>query len=477
MAKRDAAFKAYKALYEAGLVDDHLLPLGHVDEAINAAYSAVEKSLSLVEVAAQLDPWLSVAWKWSVPKEIHAFIISVRDGDMICAEMMMLVPQEVPNDIRFDLYWDAEVKLKALVEPSMKHVNAAEISSARLITIMLLQTAFAGRMASDKDDFVALFAPCNTADLEAWVKDFSGAVEAKTALNTGVGENLGLIRDLSRGGVPHVFRGFLRISAENLLDETSMDVDGGEFYEENCREGLSFESTIVSDQYKSIRKPGYAQKTLSRDPYRKNNPHKNVIVGASGIGIEDSSEGKLFLEVNKLPKRIDFLHHSPAQDLKIARGSRLKRLPAECCEVDRLPFRYSQFAMFIPSVLHRIQVTMVVNHLCEDILAPLHFKDHCLVTMAITSSSANEGVDYERLEFFGDSILKYMTSLALMEIQTWAADEACTALKGEFRAVHTRAERQADLGFESEGGGKQGQESEDEAGRESDSDIYVTADE
>lgn len=80
MARKDAAFEAYKALHHAGLVNENLLPLGHVDEAVDEAYRAVEKRPSIVKVSDQIDVWPSIAQCWQSSSHIYGSLVSQYHG-------------------------------------------------------------------------------------------------------------------------------------------------------------------------------------------------------------------------------------------------------------------------------------------------------------------------------------------------------------------------------------------------------------
>lgn len=61
-AMKDAAFRAYVALYNAGLVNQNLLPLlRHDTAADDLTRSAADTRASIVCVREQLDPWIEVA--------------------------------------------------------------------------------------------------------------------------------------------------------------------------------------------------------------------------------------------------------------------------------------------------------------------------------------------------------------------------------------------------------------------------------
>lgn len=82
--------------------------------------------------------------------------------------------------------------------------------------------------------------------------------------------------------------------------------------------------------------------------------------------------------------------------------------------IDKLPFLYSQFALFIPSILHKVEVNMIAEDLCKNILPSVKFSNLSIILTAISTTASREPTNYQRLEFLGDSILKTFTSLLLL---------------------------------------------------------------
>ena len=334
MARKDAAFEAYKALHKAGLVDEHLLPLGHTDEAIEEAYGAVQKRPGIVKVSELIDPWPCIAQSWQTSCQFHGSLVKLRDPGQARTEMTMLLPVRIPAIAgTTDLYWDQDTTFQLTVEPEIAIFPIAIISSAAQITFLLLESVFRSRIEQGRYDFIALFMPSNCIDHLTWLSSYSGMIKAAALRDEDFGKDVGLVRDLSHSEKLHVFT------------------------------------------------------QLSRA-----DPNQRQII-----------------EVKRLPKRADFLH-----PISSDKEPGLHCLPANECEVAKLPFSYSRFALFIPAILYKVQVAMIVERLCNTILYPLQFQERSLVTSAISASSAQEPTDYQRLETLGDSILKYMTSLTLM---------------------------------------------------------------
>ena len=121
----------------------------------------------------------------------------------------------------------------------------------------------------------------------------------------------------------------------------------------------------------------------------------------------------LHVEGTVWPKRTDYLHPvANTGDLNLHHTARMCH-PARDCSIDKLPIGYARFALFIPSIIHNLEIFLIADQLAKTILAPAGFEDLNLLVTSISSSSAREATNYQRLEFLGDSLLKFHTSLQL----------------------------------------------------------------
>lgn len=120
-----------------------------------------------------------------------------------------------------------------------------------------------------------------------------------------------------------------------------------------------------------------------------------------------------YLVLSKWSKRSDFLHPlgTDASHDQPSTKPYPRVLPITWATVDRIPTRHAQFGMFIPSIIHELEVMLIAKELSETLLQPLEISNLDLVREAISSRGAGEPMDYERLEFLGDSILKFCTSV------------------------------------------------------------------
>ncbi|KAI5858141.1 hypothetical protein BZA05DRAFT_331211, partial [Tricharina praecox] len=113
------------------------------------------------------------------------------------------------------------------------------------------------------------------------------------------------------------------------------------------------------------------------------------------------------IEVNELPKRRDFLHregfHKPCKTLLL--------LP-EFLTVEPLPLKYAMLALFLPALINRVEKALLAADLKKTLQLDV---PNQLLVHATTASATRDPVDYQRLEFLGDSVLKVLASVALMD--------------------------------------------------------------
>ncbi|KJZ70376.1 hypothetical protein HIM_10220 [Hirsutella minnesotensis 3608] len=120
---------------------------------------------------------------------------------------------------------------------------------------------------------------------------------------------------------------------------------------------------------------------------------------------------------NKLAPNISFADSCP--DLAVSEGYPWV-LPLSFALVDSIPAKHARFGTLIPAILHHFSAMLSVKQLATTILQPIGITDLELIRTAMTSRSACEPVHYERLEFLGDSILKYCSSVqAATEHPEW----------------------------------------------------------
>lgn len=107
----------------------------------------------------------------------------------------------------------------------------------------------------------------------------------------------------------------------------------------------------------------------------------------------------------KLSRRLDYLTlaHVHAPD-----DSRV--LSIEECAVLGLPVDYARLILLVPSITHMLEVALRTTQACNGPLSTLGFDNIDLVSEALTLPRVNSR-NYQRLEFLGDDLLKFYSSI------------------------------------------------------------------
>ncbi|ESZ96850.1 RNase3 domain-containing protein [Sclerotinia borealis F-4128] len=138
------------------------------------------------------------------------------------------------------------------------------------------------------------------------------------------------------------------------------------------------------------------------------------------LGYLDAPVDVPHLALTLVSRRADFLHQIKNQSSSVSSKQFSYVLPASTCVQDAMPSQLLQFGMMIPSITHHIEIQLIVDRLSRTILKDLEINDRSHIQAAITTSSYDGNLNYQRLEFLGDTILKLCTSVQLMaEFPRW----------------------------------------------------------
>lgn len=117
------------------------------------------------------------------------------------------------------------------------------------------------------------------------------------------------------------------------------------------------------------------------------------------------------IEAVCMPNRRDFLHKLVTPD---APETIVLLLP-EHCTIYKIPWRYSQLALFLPAIINQIGMALIASDLQHTLLAPVGIQSTSNIVAALSAPSARHSTDYQRFEFLGDSVLKFLTSISLLD--------------------------------------------------------------
>ena len=352
-ATKEVAFRAYLALYRAGLVNENLLPFKFEN------IVGVETRAAEIDVEPPFNPWHLVASQWLDQGAMWLYTVSYRDGSGQLTDYDILLPAQLDTlrTIRFFLSYDKTCELRL---SSVRSVSAEEAASLPDHTSTLLALPFAHR----------------------W------PVENKHHVVRIMVQGAGLSRD-------HV--------GSAVFDPEDESTKSGQY--------------LIRDMFGAP--CGYKGMLPTRPPLEQvQHPFFEYELGPK--------EGP-YLVLTRWTKRSDFLHRLLA-DPKTETATTKPYpyvVPQAMARVDGAPAKYVEFGMMIPSIIHELEVELTAKQLATTVLQSVGIIDRRLVREAISARNASEPFDYERLEFLGDSILKYCTSaLAAAERRYWPSHDA-----------------------------------------------------
>lgn len=337
-ARKEAAFQAYKGLYEHGLVNNNLLPLTKSQE-----FTKRDRRLlgPMTEVLDQYDPWVDWAYAWMLPN-VHKTRVTVRVNEDE-QYMNLFTPVAIPLLEPLTLFWDSESRYTlefGTAEPISTTDESVE--SLRAITALYLQTT-STRWLGGRCDYTTLFSPhLHPEEWMAWLSENEGYEPASEVFcSQRSADRMGIIRDRSR-----------------------------------------YDSLLLLNRW---------------------------VNGSDGLE----------LECEPFPKRRDLLRRQTIStkgydsDERLETPTKRHNIPADQCRISRLPAKEAVFGRFIAVIIDRLEAALVATKLCETILRDINFNELRHVITAITTPAAEGPTNYQRYEFFGDTVLKFTVASSL----------------------------------------------------------------
>ncbi|KEF57436.1 uncharacterized protein A1O9_05353 [Exophiala aquamarina CBS 119918] len=336
MAKRDAAFQAYKFLYESGLVTDNLIPadLSEKDCLLQHEDRNIEKRDSVYSIPPQYDPWPEVTELLATNETLYSHAIQTTSPSNDFPAMSLLLPMKLDR-CSFLLHESFSEQINISISSGVE-VSKSSLEISRKISFHLLSTILGRRMRGAKIDQVPLVVIPNIPPemLQTWYEQYSGSRPFVERMSNGDEHTRELLLKVATRNIPYVFRPHV------------------------------FEEATGDDDRPTVR-------------------------------------------ATKLSRRLDYL--SP-QNAVHGTGVAAQEsfLPADC-HVLSLPASYGQFMLLVPSMTHIFEIFLRAAEASKGPLSPLALKSTNLVSEALTMSAVST-VNYQRLEFLGDELLKFYVS-------------------------------------------------------------------
>lgn len=328
-AKRGAAFQAYKILHQAGLLNEHLLPIHAEGRARRGQrFQAIETRSSTVEAAETMKPWNDARALIAGASQLYASQILVSG----LPKMLLLMPDGVPQPLSCRIHTISQGVLHAQVVPlpgpcSILHSHAAAV------TRFLFRFVLGRRLPGiEKEDF----------RLPYYVVPDLGPL------------SLGEWLHESQQSAP--VKGF------------NFNVDTHEF--------------VINQQHEQM-------------PY--------FYTAAESTSAPQSTRA---IGVVRLHRTIDFTTTSCGE-----RAQPIHRTPPEDqCTVSSMGPGYVRVMAYIPTIMHTVEMALRVEQARIGPLRSIFSNRAGLLDAAFTAPGAGNP-SYQRLEYIGDVILKFMATV------------------------------------------------------------------
>ncbi|KAI8965038.1 hypothetical protein F5Y11DRAFT_314461 [Daldinia sp. FL1419] len=148
-ASKDAAFLAYIAIYKAGYLNDHLMPIepDHTDD--------IESRAPEKEVQEQWSPWTQIARAWGESKELYQRRLRLVDQyENILCEFDATLPTPFPTLPHINIIWDRYNHWKIELDQT-KVISATNLEADQ--SLALLDLAFRHRQWETRDTARSVF--------------------------------------------------------------------------------------------------------------------------------------------------------------------------------------------------------------------------------------------------------------------------------------------------------------------------------
>lgn len=339
---KDAAFQAYRALYAAGLVNEHLLPLRESDLSKN-----IEAQPGITTVKEQLNPWPMVALALDADRPLDRRILRFADADGASqAEFDLLLPVPIPQLPALTLYWSARSAWTVSMSLPPEHRHT--------------QDDFSRPIRNDMETLVTL------------AYGHRGARYAVT-------------------GKRHML---CVLSRNSVLDSRGI---GAQHFDQSLFETLG-RDRLIRDVANYNHPYFYAGWLPTKPPIE--------LVRKPSSRYAGFPEDEPYVVVANWPKKTAYFHRPTEVPQPAITKPYHRVLPASTVKADAIPLTYARFAMCIPSLVHALEVYLVAAELLTQRLERLQLTDLEMVASAICTPAARMPDNYERMEFLGDCVLK-----------------------------------------------------------------------
>lgn len=143
----------------------------------------------------------------------------------------------------------------------------------------------------------------------------------------------------------------------------------------------------------------------------------------------------------RLPRRLDFTR------LNIAANPQPRNLKVNDCIALGLPSECVRAVSYLPSIMRSVSLALRTEHALTTVLDSLQFQSHDIVTTALAAPNTTY-FDYQRLEYLGDALLKFHSTVNIFFNHPLAPEGQLSLLKDSIVKNERLMKSTVDLGLD-----------------------------
>ncbi|KAI0299668.1 hypothetical protein B0F90DRAFT_1727667 [Multifurca ochricompacta] len=411
-ARRHVAFQAYLALYENGLLNDHLLPLTsalepELESEVRTLLKEVERREGTALVSSQMDPWHVHSGEGSSAKNERWWHSAVLEVDGL-PPLRMFTQTALPTlrDDEFPVTYTREshpIKVRVSVEEmpisatataAIAAANGEEeddggiIARARAFTRRLFWPLYGSRMKWDQIDFLHLFIPVDESPT-VWDERRNAFASDPSSQATGY-------RSLF-APFPWFEQRYGQANDISIISGTGFSGKAYQFIRWHDEPATMEEKLDLVRRYVRVGRGG-DDKEDDDDSYARLEITYPLIEARSFV------KRNLLTPMPPNSKGMDAVSQKPVLLLK------------DFSLVTLTSAHEAHYALMVPSIIRHLQMVSTVSAMRDALFAgtPLTDISLDLLLTATTAPAAQERNHYQRLETLGDTVLKYTVSIQLL---------------------------------------------------------------
>ncbi|PYH72351.1 uncharacterized protein BO88DRAFT_477024 [Aspergillus vadensis CBS 113365] len=268
-AREDAALEAYKALYQAGLVNDYLVPT-QVSDYLDG--NTILRSHYSIQN--QLDAWQDIALLWKLDSQLYLHKLRIIRPEEDAIHLHIIFPYQLDTTVHIPLFIDYCTTYTAILTPG--HPITTNVPLCQQVTNLIFQSVYRDHCSRKNIDYAFLLVPgLEEPKLIEFLERYSGSVSLTELLNQEATPSaLGLLRSHTKPSRPLLLEPWVK--GECVLSDD-----------------LSISPFTAKVNYMTSRRNFLSQGNLAAGKSKRREPRIGFEANVKGMSVRDFFVDKL----------------------------------------------------------------------------------------------------------------------------------------------------------------------------------------